>query len=249
MSDNALSNHIAGTYLAMRRGLSYVAFALPWILWIGGHLRADLPLQHSMSAYYHAGNGAMHDWFVGILFMVSIVLFVYKGFTRLEDRTLNLAAILITGVAVFPMSWPDSCFKGIELEGLPWSLHGTCAISFFLCIAYVCLFRAGDTLVLIPDEEKDRRDRYRRLYRICGACMIAFPLIAFVLAGMLHRKDSFVFFAEAAGVYVFATYWLIKSKELDETDADLLAARGALDVEAHTFAQHAFRPVKITVKK
>ncbi len=169
MKKKDLSAHISGTYRTLRLGIAVVAFALPWLLWLGGKIRADLPLQDSMSAYYHAslasgpgpaGQGVMRDVFVGTLIAVGTILLLYQGITRLEDYALNAGGVLAMGVALVPMAWPPGSGQG------GFSLHGACAVAFFLCIAYVCIFRAADTLRLISDE--GRRARYRRACSRCG---------------------------------------------------------------------------------
>lgn len=232
-----LSDHIAATYRALRIGIAVIALAFPILLAIGGYVLAGLALEGSMSAYYHAGNSAMRNVFVGILFAVGTILFLYQGFSRLEDWALNFAGIFALGVALFPMAWP--AVSG----GSRFSLHGIFAVLFFLCIAYVCVYRASDTLSLVKDEKK--RERYRVLYKIIGIAMFASPVMAFVLISLLRLNKSFVFFVEAAGVYVFAWYWLLKSLEIAKTNADEKAARGELDVKAHGLSD-AFSPLTIT---
>lgn len=223
MKNKALQDHIAATYLTLRIGIAVLAIALPFILWIGGHVRADLPLQGSMSAYYHGGTGAMRDEFVGVLFAVGAFLYLYKGFTTLENYALNLAGVFIVGVAIFPMEWEcgDSC-KGF-------SLHGVCAVLFFLSIAYVCIFRASDTLELISD--KDKVKRYKKSYKLLGMGMLASPAIAVLLTFFLQphsEAKSTVFFVEAAGVLIFAWYWILKSREIHLSNAEKAALEGRL---------------------
>jgi hypothetical protein len=154
MKTKDLTNQITATYKMLRLGLAVMAFAFPLLLWIGGHLIAHLPLAGSMSAYYHAsdflhpeqgppGEGVMRNEFVGILFAVGVLLFAYQGYSRLEDYALNLAGVLALGIALFPMRWPT------KPNDSPFSLHGTCAILFFACIVYVCIWRAARHFV--PD--------------------------------------------------------------------------------------------------
>lgn len=250
MKTKDLSNHIAATYRALRVGIAVIAFAFPLILWIGGHILANLPLESSMSAYYHAsdalnpgqgvpGHGVMRNEFVGILFAIGTILFLYQGITRLEDYALNIAGVLALGIALFPMAWPVA--QGSKDN--TFSLHGICAVSFFVCIAYVCIFRASDTLTLLKDDA--RRKRYRRSYKLLGVLMVASPVIAFILTSILKLQNSYTFFVEVAGVYVFATYWLLKSYEISETNSDQRAALGKLRVEPHRLPD-AFRTIKIT---
>jgi hypothetical protein len=232
MKTKDLSNQISATYKMLRLGVAVIAFAFPLLLWIGGHLFAGLPLAGSMSAYYYT---VMRDTFVGILFAVGVILFVYQGYTRFEDWALNLAGGLALGIALFPMALPSKPSHN------PFSLHGVCAVSFFLCIAYVCIFRASDTLSLIPD----RAACYRRWYKILGYAMVALPVIAWILISGMPGQKSAIFFVELVGIYVFATYWVIKSHEVSQTDSDRKAALGKLRVEPHGLSA-AVRTLSIT---
>lgn len=217
-----LQKHIAATYTTLRLGIAVLAIALPFVLWIGGYFRAGESLAQSMSAYYYVGKGVMRDEFVGVLFAVGAFLYLYKGYTKLENYALNLAGIFLVGVAVFPMEWAcgDACGK--------YSPHGTFAVLFFVCIAYVCIFRASDTLSLIADPLKVAR--YKRMYRVIGAGMIAAPAAAVVLTTVLDQRpaNSTVFFVEAAGVLVFASYWILKSREIALSNSERAALEGKL---------------------
>ncbi len=53
----------------------------------------------------------MRSWFVGILFVLGIFLYLYKGFSTLENCLLNIAGLSALGVALFPTGWNcgDSC--------------------------------------------------------------------------------------------------------------------------------------------
>jgi hypothetical protein len=66
---------------------------------------------------------------------------------------------------------------------------------------------------------------------LLGAAIIIAPLVAALLAFLLRgasQPSRVVFFLEASGVWVFALYWLIKSRELGETGAARLALEGKL---------------------
>ena len=246
MAQKDLGNQVQATYRALRVGLAVLALAFPPLLAAGGYVVGHLPLVDSMSAYYHAsdpdhpesgppGAGVMRDEFVGVLFAISALLIAYQGYSRFEDQALNLAGILGIGVALIPMPWPASLRAGL------FSPHGALAISFFLCIAYVCIFRAGDTLSLVPDEST--RARYARAYRYLGRGMVALPLLACVLSMMAHW-NGVLFLVETIGIYVFAFYWIAKSCEASVTHADSKAARGKLHARSHTLAD-LLRPVPV----
>lgn len=232
-SGNDLGDHIAATYTTLRIGIIVLAIALPFLLWIGGAIRFNLPLKESLSAYYHTD---MRDVFVGVLFAVGTFLYLYKGFTRLENGALNLAGIFLVGVALFP--------KGGITFG-PFTLHGTLAVLFFLSIAYVCIFRAADTLSLIEDPVQV--SRYRKTYKSLGAAMIVAPLAAVLLTEIWQWGQEgkvTVFVVESAGVFTFATYWIVKSREIARTNSERLALMGKAIVPSHGAAD-TFSPVPV----
>ena len=210
-----LQKHMSGTYFALRVGMGVLAAVLPFLLWLGGRLVDAEPLRCSMSAYYH--SPAMRDTFVGALVAIGVFLYLYKGFSRQENWALNLAGVLAVGIAMVPTGL--QCGEG----GGPFTLHGTFAVMFFLSIAYVCVFRAPDTLSLIRDARE--ATRLRTAYRWLGAVMVLSPMAAAALTFLLPHgaRGRSVFFVEALAVLTFATYWLIKSREMSATDAERLA--------------------------
>jgi hypothetical protein len=215
-----LQRHMAGTYFALRVGIATIGAALPIVLWLGGLLGEGESLLGSMSAYYYSG---MRDVFVGALIAIGVFLYLYKGFSPAENVALNVAGIMAVGVALFPTADTGGP------RGTTATLHGVFATVFFVAIAYVALTRASDTLSLVRDTE--RAESLRRVYRTLGILMIASPVMAVVLSFVLSGGSpwrSIIFFVEAAGVWVFAAYWLAKSLELRETDAEGLAVEGKL---------------------
>ena len=103
-----LAAHVFSTYASVRYGTAAIAFAFPLVLVFGGWFKG-IQLQPSMSAYYWVASGAeyppMRIWFVGILFVVAAFLYLYKGFTPLENYALNVAGVCALGVALVPMPW------------------------------------------------------------------------------------------------------------------------------------------------
>jgi len=221
MPADELANHVFSTYASVRYGMAAIAAAFPVLLYLGGRLQG-VELRQSMSDYYWANVGSeypMRIWFVGILFVVGAFLYLYKGFTPFENYALNVAGVCAFGVAIVPMC-RGQCPKV--------TAHGTFAVVLFLCIAYVSVARATDTLVLVADETL--KARYRRSYRILGFFMVASPLTAFVTTTLLTGSTArYVFFIETAGIYAFAAYWWLKSRELARTNAELRAVRGTLN--------------------
>jgi hypothetical protein len=213
MTPEGLRNHMMSTYKHLRKGMAAIALALPPILWGIGYFWFSLPLQGSMSAYYHS---SMRDVFVGALWAVGVFLFLYKGYSKWENFLLNIAGGSAIGVALFPMEW--GC--GAECKLI--TLHGTLAAIFFASIALVCIFRATDTLCLI--EDVDVRQRYLYRYRTFGVLMIMLPVIVYILVMNLpfpEAQNPAIFFFEAFGIWVFGIYWWVKSREIGKyTDAE-----------------------------
>ncbi len=237
MKAGKLQRHILATYLDMRIGVAVMAFLFPLILWIGGHVIPSVPveLQPSMSAYYHT---PMRNAFVGVLFIIGAFLYLYRGYSTLENQLLNVAGILAIGIALFPTALSCApldlvCFARAKLTFTAPKLHGYCAVIFFLCIAGVCIFCSKTTLPLIKNET--RRKALRVVYIALGVAMIALPLIAAYLSFIAEytspeNKRHVIFWVELSGVWVFATYWAVKSFEIAQTEADGAAACGKLEI-------------------
>src|SRR5262245_50280910 len=157
----SLQEHVLGTYFNLRVGITVLAIIFLLMLALVG-LILGVPLQGSMSAYYWAvptapscspmpalwPSGSLRNEFVGILIAVSAFLYLYKGFSRSENIALNLAGIFGVVVALVPTHWPP-CEASAAVN-----VHSTAAVLFFLCIAYVSVFRAGDSLSLIEDPDR-----------------------------------------------------------------------------------------------
>jgi len=216
-----LQEHITRTYLDLRVGIGVIGAALPVLLWLGGQVRDHRSLLSSMSAYYY--SPAMRDTFVGALVSIGVFLYLYKGFSTKENWALNMAGAFAIGVAMVPTTSPS------EVHSLRSTVHDTFAVLFFLCIAYVSIFRAADTLSLIRDTRK--AEKLRAIYRLLGTGMVVSPLLAVVLTFTLQhatQERSLQFFVEAIAVWIFAAYWLVKSGEMRATDAERLALQGKL---------------------
>ncbi len=225
-----LQKNILATYFSLRIGIAVIGLALPLVLSFGGHFYANIQLQASISDYYHALGDAgksMRDWFVGFLFVVGVFLYLYKGYSKLENYLLNIGGILCVGIAVIPM-----CNKATNPVPCGWlTPHGFCAITFFLCISGVCFFCAHNTLELIkdagfPNPEK-RISVFKTIYRAIALAMIGSIGTAWVFNEIAGNKHV-VFWVEFAGIWSFAAYWLVKSKELSDTAAESKALAGRL---------------------
>jgi hypothetical protein len=152
-----------------------------------------------------------------------VALYLYRGFSTAENVVLSAAGVLAVVVALFPT-------QGEAERTVANTVHAVAAIAFFGCLAYVSVFRAGDTLSLIRDTRRARA--LQRTYRVLGVAMLASPLVALVAERVLRPpggEPSVVFYVEVFGVWAFAAYWLVKSWEVRKTSADRAAAQGILE--------------------
>ncbi len=236
MKANQLQEHIFYTYVNLRIGIAVLGLSLPILLVLLGWL-LEVDFQNSLSAYFHADSAGhfLRTFFVGNLFAIGVSLYLYKGYSNRENLALNLAGIFAIGVAVFPMTWRseegETLYQGIELFSIgksAVSLHGVCAVLMFLCIAYVCIWCASDTLHLLTEEK--RRKLYKKLYKSFGIAMIALPVGASLLAVAFSISDKTIFIVETVGIVTFAAYWWTKSREISASNADKMAIQGQLQI-------------------
>jgi len=104
-----LQNHVFDTYISLRYGVAALALAFPFVVPLAGGLHGS-PLKASLSDYFceSAGIGeangvfAARTVFVGILFAVGAALYLYKGFSNLENYLLNVAGAGALLVALLP---------------------------------------------------------------------------------------------------------------------------------------------------
>jgi hypothetical protein len=213
-----LQEHMLWTYYGLRVGLAAIGFALPVVVLVVGGLLHNKWFEPSISQYYHTPAAVAffttRDLFVGALFAAGGCLYLYKGFSNKENVALNLAAVFAAFVALLPTARPTDERTVISV------LHASSAVSFFLCIAYVSLFRSRDTLALLAP---DRRPRYARLYLVSGVAMVVSPVAAVLVSFTLEsvaRSGTTIFWVEAFGVWTFSAYWTIKTLEMRESAAE-----------------------------
>jgi hypothetical protein len=238
MKASELQDHIAGTYFSLRWGMVAMAFAFPVVITLGGSFLFKVGLMESLSQYYYTG---VRDLFVGLLVAIGACLYLYKGFSTSENLALNLAGAFVVCVAMFPTS-PPTCAGSCSLV----TTHAVAAVLFFLCIAYVAIFKGPETLSLIGDERK--RVKYRRTYKTLGTAMIVSPVVALIASRTLEGwtgKKFLVVFAEWLAVWIFATYWLFKSRELASTEAEKQALSSDLQTSSPPAAESGSRIRKV----
>lgn len=218
---------VALSYEILRNGIGVLALAFPVVMLVGGGLDH---IQNSLSAYYHFspaasgqyGAGAMRDAFVGMLCAIGSFLFFYRGHSLQEDLALNVAGISVVLVAFMPMDWPSIAAPVTTVTG---TVHWISATVFFVMIAYVCIFRARDTLCLTCDAL--RRKAFERIYILLGALMLLTPAAAAI---SFDRSGYATLVIEICGIIVFSSFWLIKGYEIRSSLRAVIAAPEGTDV-------------------
>jgi hypothetical protein len=221
-----LRGSINSSYFLLRRWIAIVALAMPALLWFAGLLITHSPVpQPSLSDYYYNPGDWARDIFVGSLCATGFFLYFYKGYTKVEDRVLNVAGVCAVLVALAPMvcagtlcdSKQHRLFFDVpfRIGGFPASLHQMAAVTLFLAVGYICIWQSGQTLKLIRNPAL--HSRFMQTYRLLGTLMIALPLSAValnLLAGRAANDGIAVFLIEVAGMAMFGIFWLVKSREI-----------------------------------
>lgn len=242
-----LWKHFSDTYFSLRVGLALLTFAMPLMLYLCGKLFYGLDLQASMSAYFWAaGSGQcatfpMRTIFVGLLCAIGAGLYAYKGLTPRENTLLNVAAVCAMLVAIFPER-PSLAEAVIDprmarlfeicpavqewAKNPPPPIHYIAAVLLFLLLAVVAWSCADKSLEYLPAGRDP--ERFKRCYKAIAIAMGVFPFLGFALAFLLHAWSDRTFFIEAAGVWTFGTYWILKTYELSlsRLESDPVAALG-----------------------
>ncbi|MBD3672661.1 MAG: hypothetical protein HUJ26_03950 [Planctomycetaceae bacterium] len=204
------------TYQCLRLVMASVAIILPILLLVSSEFLESTEAvgapPGSISAYYHT---EMRNVFVGSICAIGMCLYAYKGYNNLENTSLTVAGLFLFGVALAPTNAPPESSPFSMNWDMP-ILHYVCAASFFLLIAIVCIF-ARDHGLQTMDENNVSYDRsFSNAYNLTATLMI---LILLIGGGVWLLNRSFpgttLFWLEAFAIWVFAGYWIVKTRELN----------------------------------
>jgi len=184
------------SHLTLRRLVGILGILLPIIVSIGCYASgACTGVEKSISAYYDTN---MRDIFVGILFVIGLFLYAYKGHDSVDDSLGNLGCVFALIVALVPT---------------PSLIHFLSAAGLFSVFAFFCLkqfTKSGGH----PTPEKLKRNK---LYIACGSiiviCLIILGINAFFpIKAIANYKPIFVL--EFIMLVVFGLSWLVKGETL-----------------------------------
>lgn len=201
------------SYLALRKGVGFIAFLLPFAVAIPICVLRD-HLEPSISDYYYTGT---RNLLVGSLCAIGMFQLACRGYDRKDEIAGIFSAICAIGVAFFPTT-PESATAFQKHVG--WA-HYTFAALLFFTLAYFCLvlfkMSAKDRVMT------DRKIQRNKVYTGCGIAILAsMGLLALLKLGL--GKDylgpvgtTFVF--ETTSLWAFGVAWMIKGETLLEDKA------------------------------
>ncbi|MFC3812556.1 hypothetical protein [Lacihabitans lacunae] len=200
------------SFLWIRRGIGFMGIALPMILFIGTYIGTDCKyVLPSISDYYHTN---MHDFFVGILCVIAIFLFTYRGYDAKDNLAANLGSLFALGVAFFPTSrLQNACTQACNYEFS--TLHLISATAFFVILAYfaLVLFPKTDPRKT-PSPQKLKRNK---IFRTCGIIIVVCIVLLFAYfivnrKGNLNLNIPVIFILESIALWAFGISWIIKGE-------------------------------------
>jgi len=205
MAVNNPTNPLVISYLQLRIGIGLIGLLLPFVLAIGTYLLTGTGIKPSISDYYYS---PMSGVFVGCLWSIGMLMFVYRGPNLLDVWVGHLAGICAIGVSLFPTT-PNN----LPTDTIG-ALHYTCAVLFFIMLAYFCLVLFTKT---DPTKQMTVRKRYRnKVYIACGVtittCIIMIAVYKLFLLNIFPL--STVFWFESIAVVAFGLSWVTKGEAI-----------------------------------
>ena len=185
--------------IRLRRIVGALGIGLPFILPIASFVCMDATMvESSISAYY---GTEMRDIFVGIMCVIGVFLFAYKGYDAWDDRASHLAGVSAVGVALFPVT----CYNEAIV-----AIHYLSATVLFLTLAYISRYRFTRSS---PKKAKTEGKKKRnKVYKWCAYVMI-FGLIAigaFKLSGLSAMSCNAAFIVSTIVLALIIILFLIR---------------------------------------
>lgn len=200
------------SFLWLRRGIGLVGIALPIFLIAGTYLVGNEEcrvIQNAISDYYHT---IVRDIFVGVLAVLAIFLFSYKGPEKIDNIAANLAGTFALGIAYFPTSI-KTCNQWNGYENP--TMHNISAVAFFLILTYFSLFLFPKTNHKLPPSPK--KLIRNKVYRISGIVMLVSIVIVGIQMLFLANISPFnrypiVLIFEWIALWAFGISWIVKGE-------------------------------------
>jgi hypothetical protein len=199
------------SYLALRKAVGGVAFALPFAVAVPWGLKHHAILT-SISIYYYTG---MRNIFVGSLCAIAMFMLSARGYDWKDEVAGTFSAVCGIGVAFFPTS-PACCATHRQL--VIGTVHYIFAALLFLTLAYFCLvlFKMSAVGRALTGKKKQRNV----VYTVCGIVILVSLALLPTLTLLLHKHDKKYLFAgvapgilfETTSLLAFGVAWLVKGE-------------------------------------
>jgi hypothetical protein len=198
------------SYLALRKAVGIVGFALPFALALGGFLVGRDGIQTTMSDYYYTD---MRGIFVGSLSAIGVFLMSTRGYDLQDEIAGRLTAAFAIGIALFPTTPSADATSRAKVLG---AIHLSSAALFYLTVAYISI--ALFTKTSADNNPTPQKLQRNIVYRVCGYAILT--CISMILAyELLPDKTSLekltpVFWLEAVASVSFGVSWLTKGETI-----------------------------------
>ena len=196
-----MTNQVKGEvfdYRALRLLMGLIAFALPFVV----NLLSSSPLSSISASYYTEAR----DAFVGMLFVVSALLWAYIGHSPKEALASKIASLAAILVAIFPTS-REACVADLNS-----TIHSAGAITLFAMLAYFCFvpFRKN------TKGKPGKKGRRSKTYFVCG-CIMSLSLVSALIAKLglpceVEKTLNITYWAEAIALGAFGVAWIVAGK-------------------------------------
>jgi hypothetical protein len=161
----------------------------------------------------------MRDFFVGLLFGISLFLMSYSGYEKIDNFVGNLSGIFAMGIILFPVSM--YCGKAVKVgiflvdDTLSGHIHLIFSALFFISLSFNSIFlftKHGPGPIT-----KEKRHR-NVIYRLCGIVMLFSMLCTTIYTSFFQHtfiwKVHPVLILESIALLAFGVSWLVKGHTL-----------------------------------
>lgn len=205
------------SYVALRRLIGLLGMLLPFVCLFGGLIFAGLPVQQSISYYYHTN---VRDFLVGLLIGMSFFLITYRGHEIIDEIVTTASAVAGFGIAFFPClvsqssTVPVGIFR-IEPHASN-AIHFISAAVFFVLLAVNSIFLFTKTKKGVP--MGGRKKARNAIYISCGVVillsLVSLALILLIMGQEAAQEHKLIFILEAVMLVFFGVSWLVKGETL-----------------------------------
>lgn len=203
-----------------RKIIGCLGLIVPFILTASAWVFGCGEVQTSISAYYHTSVQNIFSWIViiiGIFFLAYPILENYKA----DQKPFRIAGILALLVAFFPTFLSEtnttSCSFTENTTQLSGYIHNASAVSFFLLLAYICIFlftKSNKTFAEMPNNKK----LSNRFYKLSGYTIVICIILIVIYEFWAQKKFPELrdlkptFLLESIALIFFGLAYLIKGK-------------------------------------